>query len=102
MKRKRRLKKKPVAILICTIILIVVLTIFIIRTVNELKYRETMEYKLLNQGYTKEEIKILEDKTDNEFMNSLLEKEYDKMYLEIINEKYFIKKNLVKYIDYYE
>ena len=102
MKRKRRLKKKPIAILICTIILIVVLTMFIIKTINELKYRETMEYKLLNQGYTKEEIQVLEDKTNEEFMNSLLEKEYDKMYLQIINEKYFIKKNLEKYIDYYE
>ena len=102
MKRKRRLKKKPIAILICTIILIVVLSIFISRTLKELKYRETMEYKLLNQGYTKEEIKILEEKTNEEFMNSLLETEYDKMYLEIINEKYYIKGNLQKYIDYYE
>lgn len=99
---KRRIKKKPIVVSICTVTLAIVLTIFIIKTVNELKYRETLEFKLITAGYTKEEIKILEDKTNEDFMNSLLEKEYDEMYFTIINEKYYIKNNLEKYIDYYE
>lgn len=100
--RKRKLKKKPITILLCTLILAVVLTIFVIKTVNELKYRDTLEFKLITQGYTKEEIKLLEDRTNEDFMNSLLDKEYDEMYISIINEKYYIKNYLEKYIDYYE
>ncbi len=98
----RRIKKRPVAVLICSIILIIVITIFIINTVKELNYRKTIEYKLINIGYSKEEITLLTDKTNEDFMNSLLEKEYDEMYLSIIKEKYFIKDKINDYINYYE
>ena len=102
MKKRRRIKKKPILILICCIILIIVISIFTIKTINELNYRKTIEYKLLNVGYSKEEIEKLESKTNEEFINTLLDKEYDKMYLDIINEKYFIKDKINDYIEYYE
>lgn len=100
--KRRKLKKKPIVVLLCTSILAIVLTIFIIKTVNELKYRDTLEFKLITQGYSKDKIELLEEKTNEDFMNSLLDREYDEMYLNIINEKYYIKSNLEKYIDYYE
>ncbi len=102
MARKRRIKKKPVIILICIIILITVISIFTIKTIKELNYRKTIEYKLLQVGYNKDEINTLKNKTNDNFMNSLLDLEYDKMYLNIINEKYYIKNNLDNYIKYYE
>ena len=102
MKKRRRLKKKPIIILICIIILIAVISVFTVNTINEMKYRKTIEYKLLNIGYSKDEISILQNKTNDEFMNSLLDKEYDKDYLEIVKEKYYIKEKLNDYIEYYE
>ncbi len=102
MKGKRRLKKKPIIILVLLIILTVVGITFTKKTIEELNYRKTIEYKLLQAGYKENEIELLRDKTDEEFMNSLLDIEYDEMYLEILKEKYYIKSNLRKYIDYYE
>ena len=102
MKKRRRIKKKPVIILVCIIILIIVFSIFTVKTINEMNYRKTIEYKLLNVGYTKEEIDLLKNKTNDEFMNSLLDKEYDKVYLEILKEKYYIKAKLNDYINFYE
>lgn len=101
-KRRRKIKKKPVLVLVCCIILIIVISIFTIKTINEVNYRKTIEYKLLNIGYSKDEITTLEKKTNDTFMNSLLDKEYDKMYLEIVNEKYFINDKINDYIEYYE
>ena len=63
MKRKRRLKKKPVAILLLTIFLFTVLAIFAVKTIKELNYRKTLEYKLMNNGYTYEEYELLKRKT---------------------------------------
>ncbi len=98
----RRLKKKPILILICSIILIVVGIVFTVKTVKELNYRKTYEYKLIKIGYTKEEANQLENKTNNTFLDSLLTKEYDKVYLEIINEGYYIPSKISDYVNYYE
>ena len=97
----RKLKKKPVIVLVCSIILLIVLIIFIVKTVNELNYRKTIEYKLLQQGYNKEEVSLLQKKTDEDFMNSLLEEEYDRVYIDIITEGYYIKNKLKDYVKYY-
>lgn len=102
MKGRRRIKKKPIIILISLIILITVGIIFTKRTIDELNYRKTLEYKLLQAGYKENEIELLKNKTDEDFMYSLLDIEYDEMYLNILKEKYYIKSNLKKYIDYYE
>ena len=98
----RKVKKKPIIVIVCIIILISTISIFIVKTINELNYRKTIEYKLLNVGYSKEEITTLTNKTNEDFMNSLLDNEYDKMYIDITKEKYYIKDNIQNYIDYYE
>ncbi len=98
----RKIKKKPTIILVCSVILFVVLAIFITKTINELNYRKTIEYKLISIGYSKEETSLLAKKTDEKFMETLLDKEYDKMYLNIIKEKFFIKNKVNEYIKYYE
>lgn len=103
MKRiRRKVKKKPVAILVCSIILIIVLSIFAYKTIKELNYRKTLEYKLLTVGYSIDEYKLLERKTNEEFMTSLLDKEYDKMYIDILKETYYLKDKINDYIEYYE
>ncbi len=100
-KRKRRLKKKPIIILITIILAIVGISIFTVNTINKHKYHQTMEYKLLQVGYSLDEIDKLKNKTNDEFLEYLLTVEYDKMYLDIIKEKYYIKDLIKDYVNYY-
>ena len=102
MKGKRRLKKAPIIILLTFIVLVIVGVSYTKKYIEESNYKKTIDYKLLQAGYDKDEISLLKEKTDEEFMNSLLEIDYDEMYLNILKEKYYIKSNLKKYIDYYE
>lgn len=100
-KRRRRIKKKPVIILITILLAVLGISIFTVNKVNKHKYHQTMEYKLLTIGYSKEEIDKLTNKTNDSFLEYLLTVEYDKMYLDIINEKYYIKDLIKEYVDYY-
>ena len=95
---KRRIKKKNIVILGIVIALLIFAIIYIINTIN---YHKTYEYKLLQVGYTKEEIKELES-LNNKSKDYLLTIEYNKDIISLVNEKYFLEKNLKKYIDYYK
>lgn len=96
--KKRRIKKsviKKIAILVLLVILSIA-TKIIINTIN---YHKTNEYKLKKIGYTIEEIKIIE-KDSEENINYVLTNEYDKSIVDIMNQKYYLKKNLEKYVNY--
>ena len=101
-KRKYRLKKKPFIVLGIIIIIILGLIFYCSKKIKEANYKKTIEYKLIQVGYSKDEIKLLTDKTDEDFMNSLLTIDYDQEYLDIIKEQYYMKKHLRDYINYYE
>jgi D-alanyl-D-alanine carboxypeptidase len=101
-KRKYRIKKKPVIILIIIILLIIGLIHHCTNKMKEEKYKQTIEYKLIQVGYEKDEIELLKEKTNEDFMNSLLTVDYDQEYLEILREKYYMKSHLNDYINYYE
>lgn len=101
-KKRRRIKKKPVIILICIILSIIISVKQISKNIKEANYKKTDEYKLIQVGYSKDEIKIINNKTNKDFITYLLDNDYDKTYIDIISEKYYIKENLKKYIDYYE
>ena len=95
---KRKIKKKPIIILI----FIVVLTIFgIIYTVKTINYHKTYEYKLLQVGYSKEEITAL-NKLKDTTKDYLITIEYNKDIISLINEKYFLERNLKEYIKFYK
>lgn len=102
MKKRRRLKKKAVVVLVLILFIIIFGSMTITNKIKEYNYHKTIEYKLLNLGYSKEEINILKEKTNSNFMNSLLEIERDENYFSIINDAYYIKDNLDDYIAYYE
>ena len=60
---KRKLKIKPIIVLLFIVALIAFSIIFAVRTIN---YHKTYEYKLLKLGYSKEdvvEIEKMKDKT---------------------------------------
>ena len=93
---KRRLKIKPIITLLFIIAFIAFSIIFAVRTIN---YHKTHEYKLLKLGYSKEdvvEILKMKDKT-KDYLVSI---EYNKNIIPLMNEKYFLEKNLKRYIEY--
>ena len=93
---KRKIKKKPIIILILTVLVLIFGTIYLVKTIN---YHKTYEYKLGKVGYSNEEIITLQ-KLDNTSLDYLLTIPYNKEIPNLINEKYFMEKNLKKYIGY--
>ena len=96
---KYKLKKKVKNNLIKLFIIVILLIVGII-LIKDYKYKQTYEYKLLNLNYSKEEIKVLLDNLNNDKIDELLTKEYNKDIVSIINEKYYLSKNLDRYLNY--
>ena len=90
---KYKLKKKVKNNLIKLFIIVILLIVGII-LIKDYKYKQTYEYKLLNLNYSKEEIKVLLDNLNSDKIDELLTKEYNKDIVSIINEKYYLSKNL--------
>ena len=93
---KRKIKKKPIIIIILILALITFGIIYLIKTIN---YHKTYEYKLLQVGYSKEEIVKL-DKLNDKTKDYLLTIQYNDEVISLMKEKYFIEKNLKKYLEY--
>ena len=93
---KRKIKKKPIIILILVVVALIFGIIYLVKTIN---YHKTYDYKLGEIGYTKEEITNLK-KLDNTSLDYLLTISYSKQIPILVNEKYFMEKNLKKYINY--
>ena len=82
------------------IVILVSIIVFSIKMISDYNYKKTDEYKLLNVGYNEEEIKVIKDKLSDDKIESLLKVKYNKNIVLFIKEKYFIYKNLSKYLDY--
>ena len=95
---KYKLKKKVKNNLIKLFIIVILLIVGII-LIKDYKYKQTYEYKLLNLNYSKEEIKVLLDNLNSDKIDELLTKEYNKDIVSIINEKYYLSKNLDRYLN---
>ena len=93
---KIRIKKKPIIVLLFVIALITFSIIFAVRTIN---YHKTYEYKLLKLGYSKEAVVKIE-KMKDKTKDYLVSIKYNKNVIPLMNEKYFLEKNLKKYIEY--
>ena len=96
--KKRRVKKSVIKKFII-LVLLVILGIGTKITIDTIKYHKTDEYKLKKIGYNIEEIKKIEQETE-ENKNYILNNEYNKDIIDIMNEKYYLSKNLEKYINY--
>lgn len=103
MKRVRRLNLKKVAIFILILISIVVFAIVgIKKIIEDKKMKQTYEYKFAQIGYNENEIKRLKEKFNESELNALLLKEYNKNYINLIDNEYFDFNNLDKYVQYME
>ena len=69
---------------------------------KQYEYEKTYEFKILNKGYNNKELKLFLKKLSNKNIDYLLEQEKNDNYYLIVNEKYYLDKNLLDYISYYE
>ena len=96
---KRRKLKKQVYFILIGIILFIGLIIFGINRYNLYKYHQTNEYKLIEIGYSNDEIQnILE--FDEEKINYFLNNTKNTKIIDLLNETYYLDKNFDKYISY--
>ena len=98
-KKKRKLKKQ-VYYFLAGIVIIIVGIILGINFYNDFKYKQTNEYKLVTKGYSLEDTKILLEKLPEETITKLLEQEKNDQITSLVKEKYFLAKNLDRYLDY--
>lgn len=101
MKKKLKLKKQ-FKIIIIGIIIIIIASFIGIKKYKQYRYEQTYEYKLMQVGYKKEEANLLENVLDEDKLNEYINKNKDTTILNLINEKYFIYKNLDRYLKYLE
>lgn len=99
MKKKYTLKKsvKKVIFISAAVILLFVIILF---ATKQTRYKNSNEYKLLQVGYSENEIKAITDKLSEENIVDLINSEYNKSIINILNSKYYISKNYSKYLGY--
>jgi len=98
---KRRFNYKRFGIFCIVVISIIVgIIIGINKIIENSKYKKTYEYKFLNIGYSLEEEKVLEKELDNKQLDEILELKYNEHIDDFITQKYFLYKNLDKYLGY--
>lgn len=97
---KRRKLKKSVYIIFVIILFIAIGIYSGINIYQDLKYKETYEYKFTELGYSLEETKVLLDNFNDKEYDYLLSIEKDSTIIELINEKYYLKKNFKEYLTY--
>lgn len=81
------------------IVVLISIIVGVIMYVNKKNYEESNEYKLLQVGYSLDEINYLQEKY-NDKINDFLNRKYDANIIEFMKEKYFIYNNLDKYLEY--
>ncbi len=83
------------------VLLLIIIGIVGMKFYKEYQYKQTYEYKLIEHGYTLEEAKtLLNFYQKNEQLENLLSMEKNSYILELIQEKYYIDKNLTRYLEY--
>ena len=104
MAKKRRIKKKVKRLITLVIVIIVLVIGGIVGTniYNDYKYKQTFEYKLLEKEYKIDEVNILLNKLKDNEIEDILNRDYINNLSNIVNEKYFLYKNLDRYITYYK
>lgn len=101
--KKTKLKLKKQVWIIFVVLIFLIIGIYAGKKIHaDIEYKKTDEYKLTQIGYTKEEIKILEEKLDKETFKSLFDNAKNEFILSLIKEKYYIKNNLSRYLAYQE
>ena len=103
MKKKKKIRlKKQAYYLLAGIVVLIVAIILGINFYNDYQYRKTDEYKLTNIGYSLEDTNLLLDTLSKETIDSLINTEKNETIVGLVKEKYFMEKNLDRYLSYIE
>ena len=102
MKKRKRKLKKQVYYFLAGIVAVIVIVILGINFYNDFQYKQTNEYKLIEKGYSEEDTKTILEKLSNDKINSILETEKNDNIVNLVKEKYFLEKNLDRYLSYLE
>ena len=103
MAKKKKLKlRKQVYYFLVFFILLVVGGIYGYRTYQDYLYKQTLEYHIIEHGYSLEEAQFLQNTLSEEDIESVLEREEKETILSLMKEKYFLFKNLDEYLSYIE
>lgn len=97
---KVRLKKRNVGIALGCLVILIVAIVGAFKWKSVLDYKKTYEYKLQDRGYSEEDTTYLINKLKNEELEELLNQEYNENIPKFMKEKYYLKKNLNKYLSY--
>ena len=101
MSKKRKLKKSAKLSLLLIIALIIG-SIYGVKFYKDYKYKQTYEYKLLQINYTLDETKVLTKYLVDSQLDEILKTQANPNIVKFISEKYFIYKNLDRYLKYIE
>ena len=98
-KRKLKLRKRVWAFFV--IILFLGLGFYTGNKIHQNNlYKKTSEYKLLQVGYSLQEIDFLESNLEKDFIESLYNSSKNDFLLSLLKEKYYLKKNLSRYLKF--
>lgn len=100
-KRKKKLKKK-VYLYSVILILVAICFIFGAKKYEEYKYKQTYEYKLTEHGYSLGNAKLLLSYYTDKEIETILNIPQNNNIIKLIKEKYYIHKNLERYLTYIE
>lgn len=98
LKLKKNVKKK-LKLGIIVIILLVISCYTGLNIYIKKQYEKTYEYKLISIGYNLEDAKLIDKEYKDKEKNYILKNEYNSLYLEILNNTYFIYDNFYEYIN---
>ena len=101
MKKKKRLKlKKKVYYFSAFIVFLIVGILLGINYYNDYQYKQTNEYKLLEKGYSLEDTKTIFAKLSETEQQKLIDNDKDDKIISLLEQKYFLEKNLEDYKEY--
>lgn len=82
------------------IVFVVALVFIAVKLVSNYKYKQTYEYKLLDIGYSADEIEVIESEFKDSEIDNLLKHKYNSNIVHLISEKYFLYDRLNDYLEY--
>lgn len=101
MKKKKQLKlKKKVYYFGAFIVFLIVGILLGINYYNDYQYKQTNEYKLLEKGYSLEDTKTIFAKLSETEQQKLIDTDKDDKIISLLEQKYFLEKNLEDYKEY--
>ncbi len=99
--KKKKLKNKKSASKFIGIFCIFIFLIIVgLHFYKDYQYKQTNEYKLLEKGYTKEEVAMLLTKNSDQTITAILNQDKNDLIIELVKEKYYLEKNLDTYLSF--